>query len=248
MIRPRGLRHQKSGGSNAPPTVDRLLCHTLLSREQEKALAVARDAGDGEAVHTLVRHNLKLAWRVAGDFSKSHEERQERFGDAVLALYRAAEDYDGSQRFTTYAMWWIRSSLQRGQWRDEPIHVPYKPYMDLKREGALPVRTVLTRSGFRSLPDRESRSELPARRVDDRDEVESYLSVLTPLQRDVVLGYHGIDRDRPQSFDAIARAEGVYATAIADRYHKGMDRLRRKAAGQHFLSNPSEAISCQCSG
>lgn len=89
--------------------------YKILTREEEYELAVRSRNGDEEARNKLVEHNLRLVIPVA----KRYASQEVSLQDLVLAgnegLMAAARRFDPTlgYKFSTYATWWIRQSLQK---------------------------------------------------------------------------------------------------------------------------------------
>jgi RNA polymerase primary sigma factor len=87
----------------------------LLSPEEERALAIRVEQGDEEARRRMIESNLRLVVRIA----KRYVQRGLAFLDLIeegnLGLIRAVERFraDRNTRFSTYATWWIRQSIER---------------------------------------------------------------------------------------------------------------------------------------
>lgn len=87
----------------------------LLSAGEEQALAARIDLGDRAARDRMIVSNLRLVVSIA----KRHINRGLPFLDLVeegnLGLIKAVERFDVSRgfRFSTYATWWIRQSIDR---------------------------------------------------------------------------------------------------------------------------------------
>jgi len=83
----------------------------------EAQLMLASDAGR-RAHDDLVLANLRLVVSVARQrrYASSGVELVDRIQDGNLGLMRAADkfDYTLGYKFSTYAMWWIRQSIERG--------------------------------------------------------------------------------------------------------------------------------------
>jgi RNA polymerase primary sigma factor len=115
---PRG----EEGEADNAPLVDSLTAYLaeigkapLLTPEQELRLGRRAQAGDREAVHTLVRHNLRLVVNVAKKYQNLGMTLQDLIQEGAIGLLRAAEKYDPTRgfRFSTYATWWIRQAVLR---------------------------------------------------------------------------------------------------------------------------------------
>ncbi len=87
----------------------------LLDADTEHALALAwRDHRDEAALHRLIEAYARLAVSVAGRFRRYGLPLDDLIQQGNLGLMRAAEKYDpeNGARFSTYAAWWIRASMQ----------------------------------------------------------------------------------------------------------------------------------------
>ena len=87
----------------------------LLDAETELALARAwRDHGDQRALHRLVMAYMRLAISVASRFRRYGAPMGDLIQEASLGLMKAAEKFDPDRgvRFSTYAVWWIKASVQ----------------------------------------------------------------------------------------------------------------------------------------
>ena len=87
----------------------------LLDFETEQALARAwRDSRDERALHRLVMAYMRLAISVASKFRRYGAPMGDLIQEASLGLMKAAEKFDPDRgvRFSTYAVWWIKASVQ----------------------------------------------------------------------------------------------------------------------------------------
>jgi RNA polymerase sigma-32 factor len=87
----------------------------FLDAETEAALARAwRDHRDEAALHRLITAYMRLAISVATRFRRYGAPMNDLTQEAALGLMKAAEKFDPDRglRFSTYAVWWIRASVQ----------------------------------------------------------------------------------------------------------------------------------------
>jgi len=87
----------------------------MLEPEQEYMLAKAWvDHGDKEAAHQLVTSHLRLAAKIAMGYRGYGLPTAEVISEANVGLMQAVKRFDPDKgfRLATYAMWWIRASIQ----------------------------------------------------------------------------------------------------------------------------------------
>jgi RNA polymerase primary sigma factor len=87
----------------------------LLTREQERDLAVRARAGDSAAKDRLAEANLRLVVQVARRYLNRGLPLPDLIEEGNLGLLRAVEKFDPGRgtRFSTYAVWWIRQFVVR---------------------------------------------------------------------------------------------------------------------------------------
>jgi RNA polymerase sigma-32 factor len=87
----------------------------MLDAETELMLARAwRDRRDEAALHRLVKAYMRLAVSMAGKYRRYGAPLPDLVQEAGVGLMRAAEKFDPDRgvRFSTYAVWWIKASIQ----------------------------------------------------------------------------------------------------------------------------------------
>ncbi len=87
----------------------------LLDAETELKLAYAwRDQRDEAALHRLITAYMRLAISMASKFRRYGAPMNDLIQEAGLGLMKAADKFDPDRgvRFSTYAVWWIKASIQ----------------------------------------------------------------------------------------------------------------------------------------
>lgn len=87
----------------------------MLDAETERRLAYAwRDDRDEQALHRLITAYMRLAISMASKFKRYGAPMNDLIQEASVGLMKAADKFDPDRgvRFSTYAVWWIKASIQ----------------------------------------------------------------------------------------------------------------------------------------
>src|ERR1700726_1749907 len=90
-------------------------CFAMLERDQEYQLAKRwREQGDRDAAHQIVTSHLRLATKIAMGYRGYGLPIAEIISEGNVGLMQALNRFEPEKgfRFATYAMWWIRASIQ----------------------------------------------------------------------------------------------------------------------------------------
>ena len=87
----------------------------ILTREEERDLAMRIHAGDHAARDLMIRSNLRLVVKLAFEHINRGLPLVDLISEGNLGLLTAVEKYDPSRqsRLSTYACWWIKQSILR---------------------------------------------------------------------------------------------------------------------------------------
>jgi RNA polymerase primary sigma factor len=89
--------------------------HKLLTAAEEVTLAKAIERGDVTAKRRMIESNLRLVVSIAKGYRGLGVPFLDLIQEGTLGLNRAVEKFDWRRgyKFSTYATWWIRQSVQR---------------------------------------------------------------------------------------------------------------------------------------
>ena len=102
-------------GNNGTSISRKAMKAELLDAETELELAYAwRDKRDEKALHRLINAYMRLAISMAAKFKRYGAPMNDLIQEAGLGLMKAADKFDPDRgvRFSTYAVWWIKASIQ----------------------------------------------------------------------------------------------------------------------------------------
>jgi RNA polymerase primary sigma factor len=90
--------------------------YPLLSADEEIELAQRIERGDRSAKDRMINSNLRLVVSLAKRYQGHQLPLLDVIQEGILGLIRATEKFDWRRghKFSTYAVWWIRESIDRG--------------------------------------------------------------------------------------------------------------------------------------
>jgi RNA polymerase primary sigma factor len=121
--------------------------HRLLTAAQEVSLAKRIERGDLTAKRQMVESNLRLVVAIAKGYRGLGVPFLDLIQEGSLGLNRAVEKFDWRRgfKFSTYATWWIRQSVQRAVANQSstirvPVHVVERRQRLSRAAGRLEVK------------------------------------------------------------------------------------------------------------
>ncbi len=225
----------------------------------------AARAGDDDLViegerarHHFIEANVRLVQSIANRFSVPvHLDRDDIVQDGMIGLEKAVEKFDWRRgyKFSTYATWWIRQSIQRGlEASATTIRIPGHRTRELRTAIAATTATgarldddlamIEMLSQLESM-DRpigegsdtlgtlvasgdEGPDEAAERRV-AREQIDALLEHLDQKSAFAVAARFGLRGHEPATFATIAEELGVTPQAVRRRVERAIAKLRTHA-------------------
>lgn len=193
----------------------------LADHERKTELGLAIRQAD-EARETFVVHNLRLVVNIAGRHQRKTEGTALDVGDLIqagyLGLLKAVEKFDPDRgfKFSTYATWWIRQSIQRhiadyGRTVRLPVHIHDK-VATVRRE----------RDRFVARSGREPRArELVELTGLSAEDIEFLLSLQA---------VESLPSDLDGQHDGVSPAEESHRRLLQCEVRRAVDRLNPRTA------------------
>lgn len=111
-----GMIHAHMNATSSPQAMMRsAMAAPYLERDEERSLAAKwRHDKDQQALHRMTTAHMRLVISMAGRFRKYRLPLNDLIQEGYVGLLEAAARFEPERdvRFSTYATWWIRASMQ----------------------------------------------------------------------------------------------------------------------------------------
>jgi RNA polymerase primary sigma factor len=198
--------------------------YPMPNYDEQVELAKRVSAGDEEAKKQMVAANLRLVLHWARRYQDRGVEMVDLVQEGTFGLLRAVEKFDWERgfKFSTYATWWIRQSLQRAvQQHGRTIRIPLEVGEQLQR---LEATTAELTSIFARKPTDEELTEATGMSKAEREGLHGLAGVTASLDQPAssdsatTLG----DLVAPSQYDWVGVIE---QTMMDDQLHGALGKL-----------------------
>jgi len=224
-------------GQSLDPTrqyLDEIGVSPLLTAEQEKDLARRAQRGDDSARQRMIESNLRLVVAIARRYNKRSLPLLDLIEEGNLGLIHAVEKFDPERgfRFSTYATWWIRQTIERGIMnQSRTVRLPIHIIKDINA-------CLRTARRLRDALDREPTiDEIASARDKTREDVERLLALHQRVTlRDPYEGEEGpIDRLRAKRAAEPSRcAQKDDVHDVVERWVFALNDMQRAVVERRF--------------
>ncbi|WP_412068772.1 RNA polymerase sigma factor RpoD/SigA [Rubrivirga sp. IMCC43871] len=161
---------------------------TLLTAEDEVRLTRLIKAGDEEALHQMVRANLRFVVSVAKRYQGQGLSLSDLINEGNYGLIKAAKRFDETRgfKFISYAVWWIRQAiLQALAEQSRTVRLPLNRIGTISKIRKATARLAQTYKRPPNIEELAAELDLPLHKVEDalRHQARS-LSVDEPFGED----------------------------------------------------------------
>jgi RNA polymerase primary sigma factor len=233
--RPKGMRDHAAVTNTLALYLHEIGRYRLLTRAEEVQLAKRIERGDEQAKERLINANLRLVVSVAKRYQRESIPLLDLIQEGTLGLIRASEKFDWRRgnKFSTYAIWWIRQAVDRAICsQGEPIRIPVHVYE--RRRSLARVRQALARE----LEREPSLDEIAAAAALSPAQAEQALSVPTgfvPLDGATDDRYEsGTEIVDAQAGEAYERVDGRLAGTRLDKLLDALPLKQRQVIALRY--------------
>jgi RNA polymerase primary sigma factor len=209
--------------------------YRLLTRADEVQLAKRIERGDQQAKERLINANLRLVVSVAKRYQRREMPLLDLIQEGTIGLIRASEKFDWRRgnKFSTYAIWWIRQAIDRAVCNQaEPIRIPV--HVHERRRRLARARQALARELEREL----SLDEVAAAAAMSLAQAEQALNVpsgFIPLDGATPGGFQaGSEIVDAQAGEAYERVDGRLAGTSLDKLLDALPLQQRRVIALRY--------------
>ena len=207
----------------------------LLTAEQEVELAQRIKEGDDEALHQMVRANLRFVVSVAKKYQGQGLTLSDLINEGNYGLIKAAKRFDETRgfKFISYAVWWIRQAiLQALAEQARTVRLPLNRIGTISKIRKASARLAQTYKRPPNVEELAAELDLPAKKIEDalRHQARS-LSMDAPFGEDDenslldVLADGADERPDERMLDESVRRDVERALATLDPREAEITRL-----------------------
>lgn len=201
-----------------------------LSKEEEINLTKKIKNGDVKSLERLIVCNLKFVVNIAKMYRKTNIPFTDLISEGNIGLIKAAKKFDETKdvRFTTYAVWWIKSSIQ--EYIDK-----YYNNNTLSLNEEIKIDNNDCKYGHINEDFENEINVINSR----KDAINSLMDCLKERELKILTYYYGLDGNKEMTLEEI----GNIFSLTQERIRKIKDKALVKLRSNALLSNEFEIFN-----
>ena len=210
---------------------DELKKYKPISREKEKTLLIKAKEGDLDAQNEILTANLRFVFNIASRYKGNGAAISDLISEGNLGLIKAIQKFDTSKnvKFISYAVWWVRNSMQefirkrQACWNaekdEDTLNTPYVTNKIPDSED----EWVEKRDVILSDEEDEAKREL---HKNQRRVIEKLMSKLEGREKYIVEQYYGINIKKGKNLEELGNELGITKERVRQIKKGALNKLR----------------------
>lgn len=212
---------------------DELKKYKPITRAKEKELILKAKEGDLKAQNEILTANLRFVFNIASRYKGKGATISDLISEGNMGLVKAIQKFDPEKdvKFISYAVWWIRNSMQEflkkrqaclnyekeEEFLDKPSSIHNEYWRDDEDEYVTKKETMM------SDEEDEERREL---HKNQKKIVDKILEKLSWRERYIVEQYYGIDKKEEKNLEEIGVDLGITKERVRQIKLAALNKLR----------------------
>jgi RNA polymerase primary sigma factor len=209
---------------------DELKKHKPITRAKERELIIKAKNGDLNAQNEILTANLRFVFNIAGRYKGNGAGLSDLISEGNLGLVKAIQKFDPNKnvKFISYAVWWVRNSMQEFikkrqvilniEKEEDYLNAPVKENMFVDSDDEYITKKEVVLSN-------EEDEENQERYKSQRKIVEKLLSKLSDRERFIVEQYYGINC-KEKNLEEIGSVLGITKERVRQLKQMSLRKLR----------------------
>lgn len=209
---------------------DELKKHKPITRAKERELIIKAKNGDLNAQNEILTANLRFVFNIAGRYKGNGACLSDLISEGNLGLVKAIQKFDPNKnvKFISYAVWWVRNSMQEFikkrqitlsiEKEEDYLNCPVQENKFVDKEDDYITKKEVVLSN-------EEDEENQEKYRNQRKIVEQLLSKLSERERYIVEQYYGID-SKEKNLEEIGIVLGITKERVRQIKESSLRKLR----------------------
>lgn len=210
---------------------DELKKHKPITRAKERELIIKAKNGDLNAQNEILTANLRFVFNIAGRYRGNGASLPDLISEGNLGLVKAIQKFDINKnvKFISYAVWWVRNSMQEFIKKRQVI-------LNIEKEEDSLNKPVLCNSfNYDTEDERVIKKEVLLSNEKDEEEkelhknqkkiVDTLLSKLSNRERFIIEQYYGIN-SKEKNLEEIGKILGITKERVRQIKEQSLKKLR----------------------
>lgn len=194
--------------------------YRTLSKDEVSDLFSRYKEGDNDAHENILKHNLKFVVKIAKGYRNRGVEFEDLISEGNLGLIHAIDKYDPEKGvpFPSYAVWWIRNSMQEA--------IEKRNSSMLEVENGSDKYCEIFHDGDKINEDFEKKlDELQERNAS----VDALLECLQERERKIITLFYGLNGGQEMTLDEVSNRMNITIERVRQIKDKAMMKIKSTA-------------------